>query len=214
MRTSGRSSTPFSTRRKYGVIYADPPWSFRNWSAKGTGRNAVSHYDCLDFPSLAALPIADLAADDCALFLWVTDPLLPRGLELLKAWGFEYKTVAFYWVKLNSAAQHDAHYFTGLGYWTRANPEQCLLATRGKPSRRAKDVRRLVVEKRREHSRKPDCVRERIERLVAGPYLELFGRQTKRGWDCWGNQRSLFDRGSVATRRQSSRLVEAPSLTL
>jgi len=110
MRTSGRSSTPFSTRRKYGVIYADPPWSFRNWSAKGTGRNAVSHYDCLDFPSLAALPFADLAADDCALFLWVTDPLLPRGLELLKAWGFEYKTVAFYWVKLNSAAKHDADF--------------------------------------------------------------------------------------------------------
>ena len=104
-----------------------------------------------------------------------------RAFELIEAWGFEYKTVAFYWVKLNSAAKHDADYFTGLGYWTRANPEQCLLATRGKPPRKAKDVRRLVVEKRREHSRKPDCVRERIERLVAGPYLELFARETKKG---------------------------------
>jgi N6-adenosine-specific RNA methylase IME4 len=171
--------------------YADPPWHFRNWSAKGTGRNAISHYDCLDF---AALPVAEAAADDCALFLWAIDPLLPRAIELIKAWGFDYKTVAFYWVKLNSAAKHDADFFTGLGYWTRANPEQCLLATGGKPMRHGKDVRRLVVEKRREHSRKPDCVRERIERLVAGPYLELFSRETKQGWECWGNQVTLFDK--------------------
>jgi N6-adenosine-specific RNA methylase IME4 len=157
MSTSERSCTHFSTRRKYGVIYADPPWSFRNWSAKGTGRNAVSHYDCLDFQSLASLPVAKLAADDCALFLWATDPLLPRAFELIERWGFEYKTVAFYWVKLNSAAKHDADYFTGLGYWTRANPEQCLLATRGKPPRLARNVKRLIVEKRGEHSRKPDC---------------------------------------------------------
>jgi N6-adenosine-specific RNA methylase IME4 len=212
MSTSERNSTLCSTRRKYGVIYADPPWSFRNWSAKGTGRNAISHYDCLDFRALTALPIADLAADDCALFVWATDPLLPRAIELIQAWGFEYKTVAFYWVKLNSAAKRDTDYFTGLGYWTRANPEQCLLATRGKPPRQAKDVKRLVVEKRREHSRKPDCVRERIERLVHGPYLELFARETKRGWDCWGNQVALFDNGSVTTRRQPSRLVDSPPL--
>jgi N6-adenosine-specific RNA methylase IME4 len=214
MRTSRRSSTTFSTRRKYGAIYADPPWSFRNWSAKGTGRNAVSHYNCLDFGALAALPVADLAADDCALFLWTTDPMLPRAIELIQKWGFEYKTVAFYWVKLNSAAKHDADYFTGLGYWTRANPEQCLLATRGKPARRAKDVKRLVVERRREHSRKPDCVRERIERLVAGPYLELFARETRRSWGCWGDQAAMFDKGSVATRRQPSRLVDVASIVL
>src|SRR6476661_8011262 len=95
MHTSGRGSMRFSTRRKYGVILADPPWLFRNWSTKGTGRNAISHYDCLDFSALAALPISDLAADDCVLFLWATDPLLPRALELMQAWGFEYKTVAF-----------------------------------------------------------------------------------------------------------------------
>jgi N6-adenosine-specific RNA methylase IME4 len=80
--------------------------------------------------------------------------------------------------------------------------------------RRAKDVRRLVVEKRREHSRKPDCVRERIERLVAGPYLELFARETKEGWDRWGNQSALFDAGAVATRRQPSRLVDATQVLL
>src|SRR5262249_342743 len=91
-------------------------------------------------------------------------PVVDDTIRDLAKVKFEYKTVAFYWVKLNSAAKHNADYFTGLGYWTRANPEQCLLATRGKPIRRAKDVKRLVVEKRREHSRKPDCVRERIER--------------------------------------------------
>src|SRR5262249_19752537 len=169
--------------------------------------NAVSHYDCLDFDALASLPVADLAADDCALFLWAVDPLLPRAFDLIRAWGFEYKTVAFTWVKLNRAAKHQADYFTGLGYWTRANPEQCLLATRGKPSRLAKNVNRLVVERRREHSRKPDAVRERIERLVRGPYLELFARETKPGWDCWGDQITLFDDGGCQTRRQPSRLV-------
>ncbi|MCI0736241.1 MAG: MT-A70 family methyltransferase [Beijerinckiaceae bacterium] len=214
MTTSEPSFTPFSTRRKYGTIYADPPWSFRNWSAKGTGRNAISHYDCLDFGALASFPVADLAADDCVLFLWAVDPLLPKAFQLLQTWGFEYKTVAFYWVKLNAKPRHDADYFTGLGYWTRANPEQCILATRGKPQRQAKDVRRLVVEKRREHSRKPDCIRERIERLVAGPYLELFARETKPGWDCLGNQIGLFDQGPVPTRRQPSRLVDAPMLPL
>jgi N6-adenosine-specific RNA methylase IME4 len=158
---------------------------------------------------LAALPIADLAADDCALFLWATDPLLPSAIDLIKAWGFEYKTVGFYWVKLNSAAKHNADYFTGLGYWTRANPEPCLLATRGKPSRRSKAVRRLVVDRRREHSRKPDAVREQIEELIEGPYLELFARETKSGWDCWGNQLALFDDGAVETRRRPSRLMDA-----
>src|ERR1700730_10291349 len=112
MTTSEPSFTRFSTWGKYRAIYADPPWSFRNWSAKGTGRNAVSHCDCLDSTKLAYLPVADLAAQDCALFLWVTDPLLPRAMELIQAWGFEYKTVGFYWVKLNTKAKHSADYFT------------------------------------------------------------------------------------------------------
>jgi N6-adenosine-specific RNA methylase IME4 len=189
---------------RYGAIYADPPWSFQNWSAKGTGRNAISHYDCLGSEALTALPIADLAAEDCALFLWAVDPLLDKAIELIRAWGFEYKTVAFYWVKQNSKSEG---FFTGLGYWTRGNPEQCLLATRGRPKRSGKDVRKLIIEPRREHSRKPDEVRERIERLVDGPYLELFARQTKPGWDCWGDQPGLFDRGTVATRRQPSRVI-------
>jgi N6-adenosine-specific RNA methylase IME4 len=190
--------------RKYGAIYADPPWSFRNWSAKGTGRNAVSHYDCLSFDQLTKLPVSDYAAPDCALFMWAVDPLLDRAFELIRAWGFEYKTVAFYWMKQNRKSDG---FFTGLGYWTRANPEQCLLATRGKPRRLNKGVRKLIVAPRREHSRKPDNVREHIERLVGGPYLELFAREAKAGWECWGDQAGLFDRGAVATRRQPSCLA-------
>ena len=178
----------------------------RTARAKGTGRNAVSHYDCLSLEKLAALPISDLTADDCVLFLWAVDPLLDKALHLMRAWGFDYKTVAFYWVKQN--AKSDG-FFTGLGYRTRANPEQCLLGTRGSPRRLGKDVRKLVIDRRREHSRKPDQVRELIERLVGGPYLELFARETKRGWDCWGDQVGLFNTEPVQTRRQPSRLTDA-----
>jgi N6-adenosine-specific RNA methylase IME4 len=205
MSNSVSGSINFPMQNKYGAIYADPPWPFRNWSAKGTGRNAISHYACLGFEALTALPIAGLAAEDCALFLWAVDPLLDKAIELIRAWGFEYKTVAFYWVKQNSKSEG---FFTGLGYWTRANPEQCLLATRGRPKRRGRNVRKLIIEPRREHSRKPDEVRDRIERLVPGPYLELFARHTKPGWDCWGDQPGLFDQGTVVTRRQPSRLTD------
>src|SRR5262245_17908542 len=88
MPISRGGSTRSLKRRRYGVIYADPPWSFRNWSEKGTGRNPISHYDCLSLDALAALPVADLAADDCVLFLWAVDPLLPRAFELIRDWGF------------------------------------------------------------------------------------------------------------------------------
>jgi N6-adenosine-specific RNA methylase IME4 len=170
---------------KYRAIYADPPWHFRVRSPKGEGRSATRHYPCMTLDSIRALPIGDLAATDSALFLWATDPMLPQALSVIEAWGFTFKTVAFHWVKSNRTS---GNYFTGMGYWTRANPEQCLLATRGSPKRKAKDVCRLVVSARREHSRKPDEVRSRIERLVDGPYLELFARQNVPGWAAWGNE--------------------------
>jgi N6-adenosine-specific RNA methylase IME4 len=198
---------PLPSHQKYSVIYADPPWSFRTWSDKGTGRSAVSHYDCMDFTDIAALPVASIAADDCALLLWATDPLLPKALELIEAWGFTYKTVGFTWAKTNAKSEG---YFTGMGYWTRSNPEMCLLATRGKPVRLDKSVPQLVVAPRREHSRKPDEVRDRIERLLPGPRIELFARTTRHGWDSWGDQASLFDGGSVSTRRQPSNVNKLP----
>jgi N6-adenosine-specific RNA methylase IME4 len=192
------------------VCHGPWPWNFRNYSEKGTGRNAVAHYACLDLEALKALEPQRYAAKDCALFMWATDPLLPNALELIDAWGFKFKTVGFYWAKTNKRADltklSTADFFTGLGYWSRANVEQCLLATRGSPPRLAKDVRRLVISPRREHSRKPDEVYGRIERLASGPYLEMFSRQSRPGWDAWGNQAMMFDRGSVETRNRPSNM--------
>lgn len=193
----------------YRVIYADPPWRFATYSDKGKGRSAEAHYDCLTLDDIKALPVAGWAAKDAVLLLWATDPLLPRALEVIEAWGFAYKTVGFYWVKLNKSARAvyltERDFFTGLGFWTRANPEPCLLATRGRPRRAAGDVAKLLIAPRREHSRKPDSVYERIERLLPGPYLELFARRSRPGWDAWGAQAGLFDGGAVATRRRPSR---------
>jgi N6-adenosine-specific RNA methylase IME4 len=144
----------------YRAVCADPPWRFATYSDKGKGRSAEAHYDCMTLPEIKAMPVAGWAGPDAALFLWTTDPMLRHALEVIEAWGFAYKTVAFYWVKLNKGrgdlflAPRD--FFTGMGFWTRANPEICLLATRGKPRRLAADVAKLVVAARREHSRKPD----------------------------------------------------------
>jgi N6-adenosine-specific RNA methylase IME4 len=131
------------------------------------------------------------------LFLWATDPLLPRALDVIEAWGFVYKTVAFTWVKTNRTGRG---FFTGLGYWTRANPEICLLATRGNPRRVGRDVPRLLIAPRREHSRKPDEVYGRIERLVPGPYLELFARARRPNWTAWGAEVGLLERGGPRRR--------------
>lgn len=202
-------------RNHYNVIYADPPWTFATYSRKGKGRSAEAHYDCMNFDDIRAIPVADWAARDSILLLWITDPLLPKGIELIEAWGFSYKTVGFYWAKLNKGATlcglQERDFFTGMGFWTRANTEQCLLATRGSPKRLAKDVRRLVVSPRREHSRKPDVVYDRIERLAAGPYLELFARNSRPKWDRWGNESGLFDAGPVLTRKWPSDLVGSSS---
>ncbi len=185
----------------YRVVYADPPWRFATWSARGKGRSPEAWYDCLDLPAIKALPVAEWAAEDAVLFLWATDPLLDRALEVVRAWGFTYKTVGFYWVKLNPSGRG---FHKGLGFWTRANPEPCLLATRGRPGRLARDVEKLVVATRREHSRKPEEVAARIERLVAGPYLELFARASRPGWDAWGLEAGRLDGGCRPERRWGS----------
>lgn len=189
------SSGPFAGLNKngYGVIYADPAWTFSTRSNEGKGRSPEQHYDCMSLEEIKALPVQDLAAKDCVLLMWVIDTHLPMALDVMSAWGFKYKTKGFNWVKLNQ----DGTPFTGMGFWTRANPEDCLLGTKGHPKRVAKDVRRLLMSPRREHSRKPDEIRDEIERLVSGPYIELFARETKPGWDAWGNQVSMFNRPTI-----------------
>jgi N6-adenosine-specific RNA methylase IME4 len=176
--------------RKYSVIYADPPWSYEVWSGAGKDRAAENHYPTMDLDAIKALPVERLAAEDCALFLWAVMPQLPEAIEVLRAWGFEYKTCAFVWVKTTQDGERPA---TGMGYWTRSNAEICLLATKGAPMRMAADVHQVVQTPRMEHSRKPDEVAERIERLVPGPYIELFSRRAREGWDAWGNQAESAD---------------------
>lgn len=190
-------------RKHYRVIYADPPWTYETYSDKGKGRSPEQHYECMTLDEIKALPIQEIAAKDCVLFMWVIDTHLPMALDVMAAWGFTYKTKGFNWVKLNNLPDNPTNYpdvtdpsayFTGMGHWSRANPEDCLLATRGKPQRneKGKGVRRLVVAERREHSRKPDEVYSRIETLVPGPYCELFARTARRGWDQAGDQVGKF----------------------
>jgi N6-adenosine-specific RNA methylase IME4 len=192
-------SDPFADLPKghYGAILADPPWTFRVWtdSEKAHG-SASAHYNTMSADELKALDVGSLAAPDCTLFMWICWPNLIESLELLTEWGFEYKTCAFSWIK-GDASQieffHDeVKPYMGLGYWTRANSEVCLLGTRGKPKRLNADVRQAIIAPRREHSRKPDGIHERVERLVSGPYLELFSRQRRPNWTSWGNQTDKF----------------------
>ena len=127
-----------------------------------------------------------LAADDCALLLWAVWPELDGARDVIRAWGFEYKTCGLLWVKLNPNGEG---LFTGMGYHTRANTEPCLLATRGSPRRLANDVHQVVMAPFREHSKKPEEVARRIERLYPGPYLELFARgEARPNWTVWGNE--------------------------
>ena len=164
--------------KKYSIIYADPPWAYRTYSKKGQGRSAESHYPTMCIEDIKALPVGELAAKDCALFLWITFPCLCEALEVLTAWGFSYKTVAFVWVKQN---RKNDDLFTGMGYWTRANAEICILATKGHPKRVDAGVRQVILSHIEEHSKKPDEARERIVRLMGDlPRLELFARQSPR----------------------------------
>lgn len=145
---------------------------------------------------LSKLPVPEIACGDCVLFLWVTWPTLLQAVTLIETWGFKYKTCAFDWTKANASQvemfDDSMEGQMGMGYWTRANSEPCLLATRGKPKRLHADIRQAIIAPRREHSRKPDGVHKRIERLVTGPYIELFARQKRPGWDAWGNQTDKF----------------------
>src|SRR5210317_1577927 len=172
--------------KKYSVIYADPPWSFKTYSNKGKGRSPEKHYNVMNFKDICNLPVNNIANDNSVLLMWVIDPMLDKAFEVINAWGFKYKTVAFTWAKTNKKSEG---FFTGLGYWTRGNPEMCLLATKGKPKRLSKSVQQLIVSKLQQHSKKPDEIRNRIIELCGElPRIELFARQKAEGWDSWGNE--------------------------
>jgi N6-adenosine-specific RNA methylase IME4 len=167
----------------FQCILADPPWAFRTHSGKKSTphRCAEDHYSTMSFEEMSALPVERVAAKNCALFMWVIGSHLDEAIRLAGAWGFEFKTDAFYWIKQKLI-----------------DCDQIDLFTRGAPKRLAKGVRQVIVEPRREHSRKPDCQYERVEELVGGPYLEMFARNTRPGWTAWGNQTDKFSEGAAA----------------
>ena len=181
-------------RGHFGAILADPPWPFATWSHKGQGRSGEAHYSTMSHDDLEAVPVADVARDDSVLFIWVVQTQIPQAVRLVESWGFTLKSLAFVWVKGNYLPLFPDDVLTqmGMGKWTRAETEQCWLATRGTPKRLDASIRQVIDDRRREHSRKPDGIHERIERLVAGPYLELFARQRRPNWTCWGNEVGKF----------------------
>jgi len=169
--------------KKYQIIYADPPWSYQG---KMMNSSVTDHYSVMSIKNICNLPVKEIADKDCILFMWVTMPKLNECFEVIKAWGFEYKSCAFTWVKKNKKSNS---WFMGLGRWTRANAELCLLATKGKPKRISAGVHSIIDNPIEQHSKKPDITKDRIIQLVGDlPRIELFARQKTIGWDAWGNE--------------------------
>ncbi len=169
--------------KKYNIIYADPAWSYQGQMMNSS---VTDHYSVMTIDDIANLPVKNISDDNCVLFMWVTLPKLNEFMRVVEGWGFKYKTTAFVWVKKNKVSNS---FFMGLGRWTRANPEICILATKGKISRRSNSVRQLQIFPIGEHSKKPNEFRNLITELVGNlPRIELFARQKTPGWDVWGNE--------------------------
>lgn len=188
---------------KYGVIMADVPWSYSVFSKKGEARSASQHYDTMSLDEICALPVEDMAARDCHLFFWCTGQNIVRGdhVPIIRAWGFEPSAMAFVWIKAKKSALRQGGFFLdehlfgkGMGHTTRQNAEFVILGRRGSPKRMDKSIHQIIVAPRREHSRKPDEIYERIEAYAGDvPRIELFARQKWPGWDAWGNEVGKFD---------------------
>ena len=215
--------------RKWPLIYADPPWAFENRSELGEDRNANRHYDTMTVDQIMDLPVREIAADDAILAMWVTDPTLEQAMHVIRAWGFEYKTVGFYWAKTWEHADPEAMHSTksfpiGPGYISRANPEQLWIAARGEPRRRIMEIdgvlkpdmsiRRLQFAPRGKHSQKPTKFYGLLERLYDGPYLELFSRTRRPGWAAWGNQVGGLEDGTAGRKKPAAErpIAAAPLL--
>ena len=175
----------FNTDKKYNIIYADPPWHYD--FGKSSSRFVGDKYDLMKNDELAILPIKNIVADNAVLLMWATFPRIDYALEIIKKWGFKYKTCAFCWVKKNKKQNTN---FWGMGYYTRSNAEVCLLAVKGKPlERKSRNIHQIIETPIEKHSKKPDVVREKICELFGDiPRIELFARQHADGWDCWGNE--------------------------
>ena len=177
----------FPIDKLYNIILVDPAWTYKDKALAGN-RGAGCKYNLMTTEDIKQLPINSIADDDCVLFCWVTYPKLNEVFDVIKAWGFEYKTVAFTWVKKYKNGDN----FMGMGRWTRANAEICLLCTKGKPKRVSASVRQVIETIPERHSKKPDIVREKIVELCGDlPRIELFARERVENWDCWGDDQNL-----------------------
>lgn len=183
-------------RQHYRVIYADPPWSYKTFSKPKEGtvphRSAEEPYKTMAREELLALPVDELAhPEGCVLHMWTISSHVDQAFELAAEWGFTFKSLSFIWVKTCKGDPEKPK--MGMGKWLRQEAEVCLLFTRGKPKRDYAGVRQVHMEPAREHSRKPDEFMDRIERLSAGPYLEMFSRSSRGNWDAMGNETGKFD---------------------
>lgn len=178
----------FTNEKKYQTIYADPPWQFQNRTGKvAPEHKRLNRYETMTFAEIQALPVSKVAAERCHLYLWVPNALLPEGLEVMKAWGFTYKT-NLVWEKVRKDGQPDGR---GVGFYFRNVTEILLFGIRGGNNRTLQPGRsqvNLLRTMKREHSRKPDEFVSLIEACSPGPRLEMFARGNREGWDMWGNQ--------------------------
>ena len=180
----------FNTSNKYKIIYADPPWEYKQSGSKTSSRGmAKQHYETMNIEEIKRLPVKNIKTDNAILFLWATMPNLEYALEVIKAWGFIYKTAAFVWVKKYKNGSN----FWGMGAYTRANAELCLIAisknTKAKQVVKSHKVHQIIEGAIEQHSKKPAPVREKIVELLGDvSKIELFARENVNGWDCWGNE--------------------------
>ena len=173
--------------KKYKIIYADPAWTYEDKALTGN-RGAGCKYDLMTIEEICNLPVKEISDDDCILFIWGTWTHIKEVQQVIESWGFEYKTVGFVWIKKFSTGKN----FIGMGRWTRANTEYCLIATKGNPKRLDGGISQIIESIPANHSSKPDMVRKRIIELVGDlPRIELFARTKVHGWDVWGNDEKL-----------------------
>jgi len=169
--------------KKYNIILADAPWRYRDEKNNDPRMGGITYKTMTD-EEIYSLPVENIAEKDCGLFFWATMPKLEEALETIKRWGFKYTCCAFCWVKQNP--KNDSLY-SGLGHWSNGNIELCLFAKKGHPKRVEKNVKQVVLAHRREHSRKPEEVRDRIVKLMGDlPRIELFATEKVAGWDSTG----------------------------
>ena len=170
-------------QKKYKIIYADPPWAYRNMGNIQATANA--QYPTMQNEDICKLPVNEIADENSILFLWATFPKIQEALDVIRAWGFEYKTVGFVWIKKNKSGSN----FFGVGWYTKSNAEVCLIGVKGKAPKISNSISQIIEKERGKHSKKPDIVRDKIVEFAGDiPRIELFARQKVDGWDCFGNE--------------------------